>query len=78
MCQKEKISVEADIVLFHFVRPILIMQEIHVNKKKVSECDQEIPQPTHGTVRKNHRTFTVTIHLLDNNSKVTSFSSSSR
>ena len=56
------ISVEADIVLFQFARFILIMQELHVNKKK-SEYDQEIPQPTHGTVRKIHRTFAVTIHM---------------
>ena len=44
---------------------------------KVSENDQEIPQshcrPTHGTVRKSHRTFIVTIHLQDNISKATSF-----
>ena len=36
--------------------------------QKVSEYDQEIPQsqycrPAHGTVRKNHRTFIVTIHM---------------
>ena len=30
-------------------------------------------RPTHGTVRKKHRIFIVTIHLWDNNSKATSF-----
>ena len=29
-------------------------------------------RPTHGTVRKSHRTFTVTRHQYDNNSKATS------
>ena len=45
--------------------------------QKVSEYNQEIPKshtrPTHGTVRKSHRTFTETIHLYDNNSQATSF-----
>ena len=30
-------------------------------------------RPTHGNVRKSHKTFIVTIHLWDNNSKATSF-----
>ena len=45
-----------------------------------SDYDQEIPQshttdqPTaHGTGRKSHITFIVTVHLKSNNSKATSF-----
>ena len=46
--------------------------------QKVSEYDQEIQQShtaeqPRGSARKSHTTFIVTIHMLDNNSKATSF-----
>ena len=50
--------------LFHF----LIMQWWSLKSSSNHKC-----RPTHGTVRKSHRTFIVTIYLLDNNSKTTSF-----
>ena len=40
---------------------------IYIFRQKVSEYDQEISQshsrPTHGTVRKSHRTFIITISV---------------
>ena len=41
-------------------------------QQKVSEYNPENCRPTQGTMRKSHRTFTVTRHLLDNKSKATS------
>ena len=45
-------------------------------KLKASGYDQEMPQshsrPTHGTVRKSYKTFTVTRHLKNNKSIATS------
>ena len=46
-------------------------------QQKVNEYDQKNTtithcRPTHGPVRKRHKTFTVTRHPKDNNSKATS------
>ena len=50
------------------ILPELVKKWVWSGKTTITQCS-----PTHGTVRKNHRTFIVTINLSGNNSKTTIF-----
>ena len=54
-----------------YLAPSYSCLQRHLSNQKTSECDQVIPhtdthcRPTHGTVRKSHRTLTVSRHQED-------------